>query len=448
MGGGEVFGEGAEGFGGEGFGFFGVGGEVGLGVGEDLEEGGGFFFGGGAAEGEFEEVIEAGGVGGEGGVGEEEAGEGLVGLDEDGVVEGDEGLQRGVGAAAADHADFAVAGVEGREGGVGGVAADFGVEAAAMFVGAVADDPVVAAAEGGTEACGGGHGSDGRAAEFGAEEAGDGEGLVAEEFAAGTEAGAAGEEAVFGILELRIADFGLRIGGAILAVGLRGDEGFEEVLQVPTGVHEIGGKEVEEFGVNGEVTLGAEFLAGADDAGAEERFPVAVDGDAGGEGVVFGDEPAGEGEAVAGGVLGEGMEGGGGGGVDFGAEVLPFAAILDVAFAAFVRGEFRHDGDGGGFDGGEVFFEFGEALAFGSELGCDLACVVVANESGLVLGALGLVGGKSGEDGWGDVGEARDVRVFAHGDAESTERVMGVFGLLSESDLEFARASDGEGFGG
>ena len=417
-----------------------MGGEVGLGVGEDLEEGGGFFFGGGAAESQFEEVIEAGGVGGEGGVGEEAAGEGLVGLDEDGVVEGDEGLQGGVGAVAADHADLAVAGVEGGERGVGGVAADFGVEGAAVFVGAFADDPVVAAAEGGGEAHVGGHGTDGRASEFGAEEAGDGEGLVAEEFAAGAEAGAAGEEAVFGVA---FGEGGW--GGGVLAVGGGGDEGFEEVFQVPTGVHQVGGEPVEEFGVNGEVTLGAEVFAGADDAGAEEGFPVAVDGDAGGEGVVFGDEPAGEGEAVAGGVLGERVEGDGGGGVDFGAEVLPFAAILDVAFAVFVGREFRHDGDGGGFDGGEVFFEFGEALAGGCGGFADGAQVVVA-EGALVGGGASIgLGAEGDEDGFRGGGDEANARVAAEGEAEVFEGVIFVRGGLFDGDAEGGAGWDGDG---
>jgi len=54
----------------------------------------------------------------------------------------------------------------------------------------------------------------------------------------------------------------------------------------------FGGQEIEELGVEGFFALRAEVFVGFDDADAEELLPVAVDGDARGEGVIWRDEPA------------------------------------------------------------------------------------------------------------------------------------------------------------
>ena len=48
---------------------------------------------------------------------------------------------------------------------------------------------------------------------------------------------------------------------------------------------------VEEFGVAGPHALGTEVFGCFDEAGAEELLPEAVDGDAGGEGILLVNEP-------------------------------------------------------------------------------------------------------------------------------------------------------------
>ena len=54
---------------------------------------------------------------------------------------------------------------------------------------------------------------------------------------------------------------------------------------------------VEQFGMRGKTTLEAEVVLGLDDPAAEELLPFAVDRDARGERVLFGDEPLREVEA-------------------------------------------------------------------------------------------------------------------------------------------------------
>src|SRR5437016_9736784 len=61
---------------------------------------------------------------------------------------------------------------------------------------------------------------------------------------------------------------------------------------------ELGGEPVEEAGVRGRGTLGAEIVFGFDQAASEVLLPNAVDGDAGEEGVGWVNEPVGEVEAV------------------------------------------------------------------------------------------------------------------------------------------------------
>ena len=81
---------------------------------------------------------------------------------------------------------------------------------------------------------------------------------------------------------------------------------------------------IEQLRVARRLALDAEVLRGLHQAGAEGELPEAVDGDAGGEGVVRADEPAREGEAVSGLAGRQGREDGGGAGGDF----LPLLVVL------------------------------------------------------------------------------------------------------------------------
>ena len=58
------------------------------------------------------------------------------------------------------------------------------------------------------------------------------------------------------------------------------------MLEIPIFFHELDSEPVEEFGVGGAGAHDAEVLSGLDDAASENVVPVAVDGDAGGEGVL------------------------------------------------------------------------------------------------------------------------------------------------------------------
>ena len=103
--------------------------------------------------------------------------------------------------------------------------------------------------------------------------------------------------------------------------------------------------------------MGAEVVAGFDEAGAEELLPEAVDGDAGGEGMVGADEPLGEVEAGGVFFVGKRGEERGGVAVDGSGGFVIEAAVHDETGAGF--GQICHD-EGGG-DG--VF----EGLLFGFE---------------------------------------------------------------------------------
>ena len=352
-------------------GCFGLGFEVGEVFGEGLLEDGEFGGFGVAAGGGAEEGGEAirGGWGGD----EDVLGEGAGGLEELDVVHESEGLQGGVAAFALEAIAFAIGGVEGSHVRGRGGAFPEGVEAAAVEGFAMVLDVVfgVAAAEGdGFPDVFGLIGADAFAAHGGGEEAGEEEGLIANDFGVEAEAGAAGEELVFGVsLEV----FGGEL--SALAIGVGGDDAGDEFFHVPAVFAEGDSEPVEEFGMGGRGALGAEVVAGFDEAGAEELLPEAVDGDAGGEGVVGAYQPLGEVEAGGLFFVGKRGEESGGVAVDGGGGFVIEAAVHDEAGAGF--GQIRHDEGGGdgvfegflfGFEGeflsADAFDDFAGALVF------------------------------------------------------------------------------------
>ena len=416
--------------GGEGGPGFGEGGsvvELGLvEIGEDSEFGGG----GGAGEGEAEGVGDLVGQGGVGFFGEDAGGEGLGGFDVDGVVEEGEGLEGGVAAGAFDDAGHAGGGVEVDEAGVGGAAFEDDVEAAAVFFLADGDGVVVLLAADFFPEAVGLRRIDGGAAFFGAEEAGDGEGVVADGFGVEAEAGAAGVEVVGVVF---FDEFGGE--GGVLAEGGGGGDEAEEFFHGPAVFHEGDGEVVEQFGMGGRGAFDAEVFDGGDEAVAEEFGPPAVDGDAGGEGVFFGNEPLGEAEAV-GGAGGFGEDGGGGGG-DGGGGVGVDAALEDGGHAGL--GELLHDFGGGGFEGGEFFVDAGHLFFHGGEAGhFEVEVFAELGElAGVVFRALEEGGDGGGEGGGGEAaGEG--------GEADTAEGAGAAVGL-GEGDDEFLGGGEAEG---
>ncbi len=184
-------------------------------------------------------------------------------LDEHGIVHEGEGLEGGVGAAALGEAGFAGGGVEGGEEGEGGGAFLVDVDGAAEAVGAFGGVPFGVAVGDFGDALGL-RGADGWAEHFFAEEAGGGEGGVADDF---------------GFETLAREGVGL--------VGVGGDDEAVEFFEGPAGFDKGEGEVIEEGLVGGEFALHAEVIESGDDAGAEEGGPVAIDDDAGGEGVFF-----------------------------------------------------------------------------------------------------------------------------------------------------------------
>jgi len=151
----------------------------------------------GAGEAAAEGVGEAGVV--VGGFGEDGFGHGLRGFHEHLVIEQREGLKGAVGDIATGEASFAGGRVEGGGHGEGGGALREGVEAAAVAVLAFARFPLDLA----VGALGGDAGGLRRihawAAHFEGEHTGGFEGGVANDFGIEAEAGAVGEERVFGV---------------------------------------------------------------------------------------------------------------------------------------------------------------------------------------------------------------------------------------------------------
>ena len=160
--------------------------------------------------------------------------------------------------------------------------------------------------------------------------------MIADRLGAEADPGAAGEQAVLGV-----GGVGLCRGGGRLAVGRAADDLAEHRLLAPlVVVAEAEGEMVEQFRVGGFRAGRAEILEGFHEAEAEELFPEAVDHDPGGERVVLGNQPAGEGEPVGRGVIGKlSEEGGDAGAFDELVLFQPVAADEQVGGAFEVRGQ-------------------------------------------------------------------------------------------------------------
>ena len=105
------------------------------------------------------------------------------------------------------------------------------------------------------------------------EQTGEEEGLIADHFRIETEAGATTEESIARIF---IADQG--IGPGLHPIGVGGHERANELFQIPVAGDEIAGEVVEQFRVTGPFSLQSEVFGGADETGAKELLPDAIDG--------------------------------------------------------------------------------------------------------------------------------------------------------------------------
>src|SRR4051812_33482859 len=112
-----------------------------------------------------------------------------------------------------------------------------------------------------------------------------------------------------------------------------------------------------------QLPLRAELFAGGDQADAKNLLPKAVDEHAGGEGIVFVDEPMSKGEAIGRRTFRQRGKAAGGAGNDFVAEIEVITAELEFRDAPLAFGQFAHNGrDGRGPQVGELLFELRESL--------------------------------------------------------------------------------------
>ena len=196
--------------------------------------------------------------------------------------------------------------------------------------------------------------------------------MVAEHFTGRTEARTTGDETVIGILLVALA-----VGGGSLAIGSGIQEEREHLLRVPATLDELGGEPVEQFGMEGEVSLATELFARAHDADAEDGLPEAVHRHAGGEGVVAMGNPMREAETV----LGRGVVPAGEVGwhafVNLVAEGLPVTAELYEGLATLIGRKILHDRHGHGLERLDHSLGRCQLLSLGRSGFGDMADVVV-----------------------------------------------------------------------
>ena len=230
-----------------------------------------------------------------------------------------------------------------------------------------------------------------------------------------------------------------------MAVGPAGHDGADEVLEVPLVLYEVGGEPVEEFGVEGDFGLDAEVLGAFEKADAEEFLPESVDGDAGGEGVVGGDEPAGEVESAGWLVSLERRKKSGRVGGDFFAGLLVGADGEDVGFAALFLIGHDHDLGGGGFDFLDLFGEIFDFVSEFSVFGTGLE-VGLGEEFALRFAALGRWNFQEGGEGI-EAGFEGGVFGAGVGKAEAADAVGFVLGIVAKDDFELSTGGGNEGLG-
>ena len=191
-----------------------------------------------------------------------------------------------------------------------------------------------------------------------------------------------------------VAERHLAVGGGVQHLAV-------EALDVPAALAEIDGQPVEQLRVRGRFALAAEIVGGLDQAHAENLLPHAVDGHARGERVVFGEEPAGEAEAIARQRGGHRRQHRGGAGFHAVALLVVGAAIESVGERLLVRALF-HDQRRGAAAGDFAEVEI-EAVLLGGELAIGLVGAgeepleqVLARSGAEVRGGLGERGGGRG----------------------------------------------------
>ena len=164
------------------------------------------------------------------------------------------------------------------------------------------------------------------------QQAGGGEHRVAGHFGVDAKPRAAGQQPI-----LRIALQQLVGKSRVLAIGRRGDDRSQQVLQAPIVLHEVDGQPIEQLGVRRRRGANAEVLGRFHDPDAEHRLPDAIDRDSSRRRRTPIDEPARERQPIGLGVLRQRMQRRGHAGRYRDGRLLPVAAIQDRGLAMMFR---------------------------------------------------------------------------------------------------------------
>ena len=182
---------------------------------------------------------------------------------------------------------------------------------------------------------------------------------------------------------------------------------------------ELDGEPVEQLGVRRGFALVAEVFERDDEATAEEGLPLSVHGHAGGQRILRREEPAGEGQAVGRGVLGQTGQEGGDAGLHFFARVQIFAAVVTHGRPRVGGGALAHDERG--LAAGDAFAQGGEGLGVHGDFGGGLE---EAHAQGIPILRSGT--GEHGFDRRGVTGGG-GLLVGGDGEAEVSERAGEMF---------------------
>ena len=209
-------------------------------------------------------------------------------LHESRVVEGDERLQRRVGARSLGGTFLPARRVEQGEHRVQRRPAPEGVKTPAILLlpGGVGPAPVLVAALVEVARLVRHHA---RPADLLAQEAGDRQGVVPHLLGADPEPRRPVQQAV-----VRVGIGDRPVEGGRLPIGVRQGDLADQSLHIPTRLHEVDRQPVEQFGVGGVIALGAEIAERFDDAGAEHLGPNPVDEHPGRQRMLLRHQPPGQ----------------------------------------------------------------------------------------------------------------------------------------------------------
>jgi len=326
-------------------------------------------------------------------------------------------LQRSVGAVAAQRAHLAVRGIESDHRGIRTAAPPLGVETAPILVLSLAGLPIQRAAESRPQVEGRLERPRRRSVQLLAQQSARGQHLVAHHLGGRPMPRAAREQPVVGIRRQR-----LRRHTRALAVGRRGDEQPQELLLVPASRDHLGGQPIKQLRMRRQLTLRTEFLACADEAGAENRLPQAVDEHARREGIRGVDQPAGQPHPVGRRPGRQRMKRGRHARLHLIAKREVVATKLHMRLPPLVGRQLPHDRGRGRLLSFDLLAQRGETAALLGQLGRHLSHIVAEQPLVLLRRAFHLGATEQGQLGGRRPHDIGDPRLLGQADAKMIQR--------------------------